>query len=150
MIRIEIECEYVDQLVGELRKLLGQYDKPGKPDRKESQAALETVKQILEDPVKPVKMSETDNIIHDNEKKSQKQEIKSRKREADIQAIKDAVAAKKKVKLSANTKKSIDTYMIVKMRDESHMTWDAIAKEIGCAPQTALNRYNKAKGNAHD
>ena len=147
MIRIDIECENVDQLVGELRKLLGEFSKPGKPDRKESQATLETVKQILE---APVKVPETDNLIQNNEKKSQKQEIKSRKREADIQAIKDAVEAKKKVKLDPKAKKSIDTYMIVKMRDESHMTWDAIAKEIGCATQTACNRYNKAKGNAHD
>ena len=40
----------------------------------------------------------------------------------------------------------IDDYMIVKMRDEAEMSFIAIGKELKCSPQTAANRYNKAKG----
>lgn len=135
---------------------------------KEARATLETVKEIIKEPVAPVqqkkpktKKQESENIKPDHEKKSQKSEIKSLdseikkkwtpKQKEDIKAIKEAYKKQKqeREKLKGggknNKRDDIDNSLIVYMRDEQHMTIAAIAKELRCAQQTVLNRYNREK-----
>lgn len=131
---------------------------------REAEAALSTVSQIIKEPVAPVQQSEqdkknkTDKIKPENDKKSQKREIKSQDQEIkpvkkewneeqkkDIALIKQAYQAKRSAKNNTRKRTDIDDSLIVYMRDEQHRTIKQIANEIKCAPQTVLNRYNKAK-----
>lgn len=102
---------------------------------KEEEATLNTVKEIIKEPVAPV------------QQKPEKRQW-SRKQKEDIEAIKKAyVDRKNEVKPKhSRYRRDIDDYMIVKMRDEAEMSFIAIGKELKCSPQTAANRYNKAKG----
>ena len=104
-------------------------------ESKEEEATLNTVKEILKEPVVPVQPK-------------QKKRQWSRKQKEDIEAIKKAyVDRKNEVKPKHNRyRRDIDDYMIVKMRDEEEMSFIAIGKKLKCSPQTAANRYNKAKG----
>ena len=76
---------------------------------------------------------------------------KKRTREAQeaIDAIKEAYEKKrgtaKAEKKTRNKRPDIDDNLIVQMRDKNGMKFAAIAKEVGCCEQTAINRYNKAK-----
>lgn len=101
--------------------------------------------------------------VKDPEKKSDKEpkEVKlvpidkvapkKRTREAQeaIDAIKEAYEKKrgtaKPEKKTRNKRPDIDDDLIVQMRDKNGMKFAAIAKEVGCCEQTAINRYNKAK-----
>ena len=76
---------------------------------------------------------------------------KKRTKEAQeaIDAIKEAYEKKrgtaKAEKKTRNKRPDIDDNLIVQMRDKNGMKFAAIAKEVGCCEQTAINRYNKAK-----
>lgn len=164
--KITIECDGMpDQIRADIGRLFGF---TGKPDGKEAEAALQTVKKILQEPVAPeqhkkteTKQTESENIKPEREKKSHKREIKSPKRETkkewtpkqkdDINAIREAYEKQKKEKEKLkgggkhNIRNDIDNSLIVYMRDEQGKTIKEIAKSIGCCQQTVLNRYNREK-----
>lgn len=104
-----------------------------KEPSKEEKVIPNPVKNTIKEPVKPVAKPKKE--WNDKQKK-------------DIQAIKDAVNAKKALKGGGkyNFRADIDDSLIVYMKDEQHMSLKAIAKELKCCEQTVLNRYNKAKG----
>lgn len=72
------------------------------------------------------------------------------KQQSDIDAIKKAVADKKKEdgrkKRGSRLRTDIDNDTIVRMYEEEGKSFTQIAKELRCSQQTASNRYNKAKG----
>ena len=93
-----------------------------------------------------VEKTETPGLVQLKETKPKKEWNDKQKK--DIQAIKDAVNAKKALKGGGkyNFRADIDDSLIVYMKDEQHMSLKAIAKQLKCCEQTVLNRYNKAKG----
>lgn len=111
-------------------KFLSQPEEPKQPkvNRKEEAAALNTVTEILKEPVKKP------------EKKPAKKW--NEKQKQDIQAIKDAVKAKKK---PGKKKKPLDDPYIAQLRDDEKMTFKEISNIFGCCEQTIINHYNKAK-----
>lgn len=72
------------------------------------------------------------------------------KQQSDIDAIKKAVADKKKEdgrkKKGSRLRTDIDNDTIVRMYEEEGKSFTQIAKELRCSQQTASNQYNKAKG----
>ena len=105
---------------------------------REAEAALKTVKEIMD---KPVDKPETP----EPEPQSKPKREWNEKQKKDIQAIKDAVKKQKVSNKRNNFRDDIDDSLIIYMRDKSGMSLKQIAKELGCCEQTVLNRYNRAK-----
>lgn len=71
------------------------------------------------------------------------------KQQKDIDAIKKAVADRKKEdgrKKGSRTRTDIDNDVVVRMYEKEGKSFLQIAKELNCSQQTVANRYNKAKG----
>ena len=157
-----------EQIREDIKKIFGFISKNG---NKEENISLQTVKKVTQEPVAPVqqkklktKQPESENIKTEITKETQEQEIKSLKCETtkdwtaeqkeDIKAIRDAYEKLKKGKeehkesKKHRSRRDIDNSLIVYMKDEQNMTFTAIAKQIGCCPQTATNRYNIGKRDA--
>ena len=115
---------------------------PVKADPKEEKAALDTVKEIIKEPV--AKKEEPEVVTKPEEKTKKKW---NEKQKQDIQAIKDAVKRQKELKGGEvhNIRKDIDDSLIVYMKDEQNMKPKEIAKQLGCCEQTVWNRYYRAK-----
>ena len=93
----------------------------------------------------------SDASIEKKEKATVVEQVKNpvlSKKEASINALKKAVSdskTKKETPLDSRVRQDIDALQIVRMHDIEGMGFKEIAKKLGCAAQTAYNRYYKVK-----
>ena len=63
------------------------------------------------------------------------------------QRKKELKALKKELNLPHKLRMDIDEAKIIQLRDDRGLSFRRIANIMKCSPQTALNRYNRAKSN---
>ena len=118
-------------------------NKPAEPITvpKKAKAQVKDPEKKSDKEPKEVKLVPIDKVAPKKKRTKEAQEA--------IDAIKEAYEKKrgatKPEKKTRNKRPDIDDDLIVQMRDKNGMKFAAIAKEVGCCEQTAINRYNKAK-----